>query len=210
MPACRLRPADAGPPGLGERPSQQRSGALSVPAYDLATLQRGRYRWGLHVADGLAVTYHWIARAEEGVYAVDAADSHAVNYYRDPVPRPSYRAAMRALLADLQRYVGASPSGPATALVADHAASTGETAWYVAPDAGPRLGIPAACTALVHARDQLLGVRRHRQVYVLVVRAGTVMAAIRGGLAGGTAHDLGEALPTVHRRYRQYRYRSEP
>ena len=52
--------------------------------------------------------------------------------------------------------------------------------------------------------QQLLGGGQQARV------AGPRPAADWGSMAGGTAQDLGEALPTVHRQYRQYRYRSEP
>src|SRR5947207_5069349 len=89
-----------------------------------------RYHWGLHVADGLAVTYHWVARAQPGVYAAAAADSHQVSYYRDPIPRASYRAARRALLEELQRYVDEHPTGIAASLAPEPAASDDEMVWY--------------------------------------------------------------------------------
>ena len=184
---------------------------MRVPAYDLATLRRARYRWGLHVAGGLAVTHDWVARAEEGVCATEAAEGRAVSYYRDPVPRPSYRAARRALLEELQRHADEHPAAPAAALVADHAAGAGETAWYVQPDSGLRLGIPASCTALVGAGDRLLAVRAYGKPYVAVVRGGTVMAAIRGRFPAAAARPLA-ALPTIRRRYVQAvtRHRAEP
>ena len=179
---------------------------MAVPPYDLATLRRARHRWGLHVAGGLAV-----ARAEEGVCATEASEGGAVSSYRDPVPRASYRAARRALLEALQRHVDERPPVPTPALVAERAAGTGETAWYVQPDSGLRLGIPAGCTALVGAGDRLLAVSAYGTPYLAVVRGGTVMAAIRG-CPPATAARPPAALPTIRRRYVQAvtRHRAEP
>ena len=184
---------------------------MPVPAYDLATLRRARHRWGLHVAGGLAVTHDWVARAEEGVCATEAAEGRAVSYYRDPVPRASYRATRRALLEELQRYVDEHPPAPAAALAADPAVGTGETAWYVAPDSGLRLSIPAACSALVGAGDRLLAVWAYGKPYVAVMRGGTVMAAILGRFPAAAARPLA-ALPAIRRRYVQAvtRHRAEP
>ena len=111
----------------------------------------------------------------------------------------------------LQRHVDELPAVPAAALVADHAAGTGETAWYVQPDSGLRLGIPANCTALVGAGDRLLAVWAYGRPYVAVVRGGAVMAAIRGRPPAGDARPAA-GLPTIRRRYVQAvtRHRAEP
>ena len=184
---------------------------MPVPAYDLATLQRARYHWGLHVADGLAVTYHWVARAQPGVHAAAAADSHQVSYYRDPIPRASYRAARRALLEELQRYVDEHPTGIAASLAPDPAASADEMVWYAASSTGLRVGIPAPCAALVDAGDRLLAVRAYGKPYVAVVRGGTAVAAIQARPAAGASHRALAALPAIKRRYVQAgtRHRAE-
>ena len=125
-------------------------------------------------------------------------------------PETCHLAARRALLEELQRHVDEYPAAPAAALAADAAGRSGETAWYVEPASGLRLGIPASCTALVGAGDRLLAVRAYGTPYVAVVRGGTVMAAIRGCLPAGDARPAA-ALPTIRRRYVQAvtRHRAE-
>ena len=157
-------------------------------AYDLATLQRARGDSPLEVRQGLATTYHWVARAESHLDLALAADGRpartmtAVLYGLGP----GQRAALRALLEDAASHLDRSPELGATALAICPRHSTAAALGLRGERHGVALRVVRAHAALIRQGDTLLAARRRPSAYVLVAREGTVLAAIRATPAPGT------------------------
>ena len=168
--------------------------------YDLAILQRARGDSPLEVRQGLAMTYHWAARAEEGVDLALAADGRPARTVLDRLAGlgPGQRAALRALLADAQEHLDRPTGLAAVPLAVSPRHSTAAALGLRGDRNGVALRIARAHAALLREGDTLLGIRRRSSVYVLVVRDGTAVAAIRATPAPGTTTDhLRRHLPVI-------------
>jgi hypothetical protein len=148
-----------------------------APLYDADTLRRARDGSPLHAQQGIAATCQWAARvAPDLCLDLPGAAPGATATY---VAHPGHRAAARATLDAFQAYVDHHPDVLTHPLRVDHRASTPDTVCLAVPPAGVGVGISRAHAALVGDADVLLALRRSRGTYVVVVRAGRVVAAIR-------------------------------
>ena len=79
--------------------------------YDLATLQQARGDSPLEVRQGLATTYHWVARAEPHLDLAVTDDGRPARTMTAVLNGlgPGQRAALRALLEDAAAHVDRSP-----------------------------------------------------------------------------------------------------
>jgi hypothetical protein len=185
------------------RTGRQQWGAMTAKLgcwYDLPTLQRARLDSPLQVHDGVATTFLWVARACQTV-DFDAKDGlPQVDNSFVYLTLPGYRATMRAVLDDAQHYVDRHPEALDHPLVVGAGECAPGRVCLRDATAGFSISIDRAHYDLVGPGDRLLAVMRHPSAYALVVRDGTVMAAIKGELAGTAAgedpHDL---LPHVRR-----------
>jgi hypothetical protein len=153
------------------------SDGYTAPVYDADTLRRARDRSPLHAQGGIAATYQWAARTAPDL-CLDLpgpAWGAKVSY----VAHPAHCATMRAALDAFQAYVDRHPEALAQPLRADARASTPDTVCFAVPPADVEVGISRAHAALVDEGDALLALRRSQRTYVVVVRAGRVVAAIR-------------------------------
>ncbi|HET8627685.1 MAG TPA: hypothetical protein VFL91_09715 [Thermomicrobiales bacterium] len=169
---------------------------MDRPAYDVATLERARHGVPLHLAHGLAITRGWVARAACGEHGDPRGDWGPAGAAAYQPPLPGHRAAMQALLDDCQRWLEAHPDAAQRALVRRRRGADGAAAdqlWLCDAAGAFRIGIAPAHAALIARGDRLMAVRRYQRSYVLVVRAGTVMAVLKGRLEA-TLLD-GAALP---------------
>jgi hypothetical protein len=168
--------------------------------YDLATLQQAQDDSPLEVRQGLATTYHWVARAEPHL---DLALTHDGRPARTMTAvlnglGPGQRAALRALLEDAAYHLDRSAGLGAATLAISQRHSTAATLGLRGERTGVALRIARAHAALLGAGDTLLAARRRPSVYVLVVRDGRVRAAIRATPAPGTTPDrLRRCLPVI-------------
>ena len=87
---------------------------------------------------------------------------------------PGHRTAMRALLADCQRWVEQPAAALGSPLVVDQQAGGGELLWLREPTVGFRVGVAQGCGALMAEGDRLMAVRCYQRAYVLVVCVDTV------------------------------------
>ena len=168
--------------------------------YDLAALQQARGDVPLEVRQGLATTYHWVARAEEGVAMALAADGHPARTVLDRLGGlgPGQRAAWRALVEDAQQALDRRPALGAVALLASPRHTTRAALGLPGERNGVALRIEQAHAALIREGDTLLAARRRPGIYVLVVRGGTVVAVIRATPAPGTtAEQRRRHLPAI-------------
>ena len=173
----------------------------TAPGYDLATLQQARADSPLEVRHGLATTYQWVARAQRGLDTAIAADGRVAQTVTDLLNGlgPGQRATLRALLEDAQDYLAGHPDVGARGLTVSPRGGTGAT--IAVRGDGVALRLDRAHAALVGAGDRLVAVRRRPSVYVLVVRGGTVLAAIRATPAPGMRpEELRRRLPALPRR----------
>jgi hypothetical protein len=169
-------------------------------AYDLATLQRARGDSPLEVRQGLATTYHWVARAEPHLDLALAADGRPARTMTAVLNGlgPGQRAALRALLEDAASHLDRSPGLGAVPLANCPRHSTAATLGLRGERNGVALRVARAHAALICQGDMLLAARRRPCVYVLVARGGTVLAAIRAAPAPGTAPaQLRRHLPVI-------------
>ena len=169
-------------------------------AYNLATLRQARGDSPLEVRQGLATTYHWVARAEEGIEMAVAADGQPARTVLDLLgsPGPGQRAALRALLEDAAARLDRPSRLGAAPLAICPRRSTCAALELRGERKGVALRIDHAHAALIRDGDTLLAVRRRPSVYVLVVCEGAVLAAIRATPAPGTTTDqLRRHLPVI-------------
>ena len=169
-------------------------------AYDLSTLLLARGGAPLEVRQGLATTYQWAARAEEGLDLALTADGRPARTVTDLLGGlgPGQRATLRALLADAQGALECPPGLGAAPLVVSPRHSTAAALGLRGEQNGVALCIARAHAALIREGDTLLGVRRRPSVYVLVVRGGAVVAAIRGTPAtDARPEELRRRLPAI-------------
>ncbi len=157
-------------------------------AYDLATLQRARGDSPLEVRQGLATTYHWVARAEPHLDLALAADGRPARTMTAVLNGlgPGQRAALRALLEDAAFHLDRSPGLGAAPLAICPRHNTAATLGLRSERNDVALCVARAHAALIRQGDRLLAARRRPCVYVLVAREGTVLAAIRATPAQGT------------------------
>ena len=157
-------------------------------AYDLATLQQAQGESPLEVRQGLATTYRWVARAQDGLEVAIAADGRVAQSVTDLLtgPGPGQRAALRALLEDAASHLDRSPELGATALAICPRHSTAAALGLRGERHGVALRVARAHAALIRQGDTLLAARRRPSAYVLVAREGSVLAAIRATPAPGT------------------------
>ena len=168
--------------------------------YDLATLERARGNAPLEVRRGLATTYQWAARAEAGLDLALTAAGRPARTVTDLLSGlgPGQRAALGALLADAEQHLDRLTGREAAPLLVSPRHSTATTLGVRGERDGVALGIARAHAALLREGDTLLGVRRRPSVYVLVVRGGAVVAAIRAAPAPGTRpEELRRQLPPI-------------
>ena len=168
--------------------------------YDLATLQQARGDSPLEVRQGLATTYHWVARAEPHLDLAVTDDGRPARTMTAVLNGlgPGQRAALRALLEDAAAHVERSPGLGAAPLAICPRHSTTATLGLRGERNGVALRVARAHAALIRQGDTLLAARRRPSVYVLVVREGTVLAAIRATPAPGTTTDrLRRCLPVI-------------
>ncbi len=168
--------------------------------YDLATLQQAQGDSPLEIRQGLATTYHWVARAEPHLDLALTGDGRPARTMTTILNGlgPGQRAALRALLEDATSHIDRSPGLGAAPLTVCQRHSTAATLGLRGERNGVALRITRAHAALLGAGDALLAVRRRPSVYVLVVREGTVLAAIRATPAPGTTTDhLRRHLPVI-------------
>ena len=169
-------------------------------AYDLATLQRARGDSPLEVRQGLATTYHWVARAEPHLDLAVTDDGRPARTMTAVLNGlgPGQRAALRALLEDAASDLDRSPGLDAAPLAISECHSTAATLGLRSERNDVALRVARAHAALIGPGDALLAARRRPSVYVLVVREGTVLAAIRATPAPGTTTDrLRRCLPVI-------------
>ena len=169
-------------------------------AYDLATAQQARGDSPLEARQGLATTYHWVARVGAGVDMALAADGRPVRTVIDMLngQGPGQRAAWRALLEDAQDALDQHPLVGKVALVASPRHGTGAMLGLQGYRNGVALRIARSHAALIREGDTLLAARRRPSAYVLVVRDGMVVAAIRATPAPGTTSEhLRRHLPVI-------------
>lgn len=157
---------------------------MDRPAYDVATLERARHGVPLHLAHGLAITRGWVARVACGQHGDPDRDWGLAGAPAYQPPLPGHRAAMQALLDDCQRWLDRHPDARQRALLRRRrdAAGAADLLWLHDATGSFRIGIDPANAALIARGDRLLAVRRYQRSYVLVVRAGTVMAVLKGRL----------------------------
>jgi hypothetical protein len=168
--------------------------------YDLATLQHARGDSPLEVRQGLATTYHWVARAEPRLDLALAADGRPARTMTAVLSGlgPGQRAALRALLEDAAYHLDRPPGLGAAPLAVSERHSTAAALALRGERNGVALRIARAHAALLGEGDTLLAARRRPSVYALVVRDGTVLAAIRATPAPGTTpNQLRRRLPVI-------------
>ncbi len=168
--------------------------------YDLATLQRARGDSPLEVRQGLATTYHWVARAEPHLdlaFTDDGRPARTMTAVLNGLG-PGQRAALRVLLEDAAFHLDRSPGlGAAPLAICPHH-STAATLGLRSERNDVALCVDCAHAALMRPGDRLLAARRRPSAYVLVAREGTVLAAIRATPAPGTTPDqLRRRLPVI-------------
>ena len=168
--------------------------------YDLATLQRARGDSPLEVRQGLATTFHWVTRAETYLDLALTSDGHPARTMTAVLNGlgPGQRATLRALLEDAAYHLDRPPGLGATPLAISPGQSTAAALGLQGELDGVALRITRAHAALLGEGDTLLAARRRPSVYVLVVRDGAVLAAIRATPAPGTTPDqLRRHLPII-------------
>ena len=199
-----LTPGPAGEarsPGDG-RPSDNGGGMTTAAGrtYDLATLEQARGDAPLEVRRGLATTYQWAARAEEGLDLALTAEGRPARTVTDLLSGlgPGQRAALGALLADAEHHLDQLTGLAVAPLVASPQHGTVTSLGLQGDQDGVELHIARAHAALIREGDTLLGVRRRPSAYVLVVRGGTVVAVIRAAPApGARPEELRRRLPAI-------------
>jgi CheY-like chemotaxis protein len=199
-----LTPGSAGKVRSPEdgRPSDNGGGMTTAAgrSYDLATLEQARGNAPLEVRQGLAITYQWAARAEEGLDLALTAEGRPARTVTDLLSGlgPGQRAALGTLLADAEQHLDRLAGRAAAPLVVSPRHGTGALLGLRGERDCVALRIARAHAALLREGDTLLGVRRRPSVYVLVVRDRMVVAAIRAAPAPGVRpEELRRRLPVI-------------
>jgi hypothetical protein len=167
----------------------------SSAGYDMATLERARDGADLHAGDGLAVSWSWVARANiSGPVTLTSAQ---------PSPRGRYPHAFalgRWQLEKCQTYVDRYPEVLRRPLVAGHNAAPRVVVLDGQVEGVPIRILRTYHDAFVRDGDKLTVVRwMEHIVYILVVRDGTVMAAIMGHLPDNWTAETLDLLPAINR-----------